>query len=140
MTNNSRWKFHFCLGLAGLGLTAYLTYLGLQSQAARNDSSTLPLLVGTGICLLVAGGINFYMAFGFHSGWVDEVRGSGDSATLIRRGKIFRANVRIRLIRRMDEDDLNVPDDQRPVFFLGDGFPWVCSTKNFRYNSKRETE
>jgi hypothetical protein len=55
---------------------------------------------------------------------------------LIRDNRTIRENVRIRLIRPMDQDDLNLTDEQRPVFFLGDGFPWACSIKNFRYESK----
>jgi len=121
MNNVRRGRICFSLGAVGLLLAAYMAYLEFQPQA-RRDSATMYLLLAIGISAVLAAGLNLYVAFGFYFGWVDAVVGAGDSASLIRGNTIVRENVRIQLVRRMDQDDLNLTDEERPVFF------WVMAS------------
>lgn len=83
------------------------------------------------VVFVFVGAINFYTAYGFKFGRVDEVMGSVDSAVFRRSGRNVREGVRIQLVRVLGTDDLSLTDESRRVLFISGWLPWVCKLSAF---------
>jgi hypothetical protein len=133
MSGGTRWKIYALLGCSGLALGLYVFCMVLSLDSSTEHYRTsFWISSATGVVIVLAGLLNFYTAFGFKFGKIDAVVGSRRSAVLIRGENNVRDEVRIRAVRYLDSDQLDLTDDQRLIFFIGNWRPWVCPVSGFR--------
>lgn len=137
MSDNARWKLFCFVGLTGMALAFYVLDNVMQSEYVKNDLLSLCVFGATAVTFIAASAINFYLAFAFKFGRVDEVVGSMHSAVLIQGGRTMREGSRIQL-KRDDPENASLTDDQRNVLFICDWRPWVCSLRTFRCTDDRD--
>jgi len=132
MTDTARSYVYFAMGLGSLAISIYATSLALSLvETSQQYSSSLVLTSSLAAVFILVGAVNFYTAYGFRFGKVDEVVGSVDSAIFRRSGRNVREGVRIQLVRVLGADDLSLTDDSRRVLFISGWLPWVCRLSNF---------
>ncbi|WP_208640180.1 hypothetical protein [Massilia violaceinigra] len=132
MTDTTRSFVYFLMGLGSLAMSFYAASIALSlTKTSQHYSSSLPLCLTIAIVFILVGAVNFYTAYGFKFGRVDEVVGSLDSAIFRRSGRNVREGVRIQLVRVLGTDDLSLTHDERRVLFISGWLPWVCKLSKF---------
>jgi hypothetical protein len=133
MNDGARWQIYALLGFSGIALGLYVfSVVWSLDSSTEHYRTSFWFISATGVVIVLAGLVNFYTAFGFKFGRIDAVVGSRRSAVLIRGEKNVRKAVHIRLLRYLDSDQLDLTDDQRLIFFIGNWRPWVCPVSGFR--------
>jgi hypothetical protein len=132
MSDKARCYIYLLMGLGSLAIAFYAFFLTLSLTATSEHYSSSFLLCSImGVGFILVGAVNFYTAYAFEFGKVDEVVGSRESAVFIRSGRNVREGARIQLTRVMGADDLSLTDDQRRVLFISGWRPWVCPLSRF---------
>ena len=132
MTDTARSYVYFSMGLGSLAISFYATSLAFSlTETSQHYSSSLVLSSSMAVVFVLVGAVNFYTAYAFKFGRVDEVVGSVDSANFRRSGRNVREGVRIQFVRVLGTDDLSLTDDSRPVLLISGWLPWVCKLSRF---------
>ena len=132
MTDTARSYLYFAMGLGSLAISFYAASLAFSlTESSQHYTSSLVLSSSMAVVFVLVGAVNFYTAYGFKFGRVDEVVGSVNSAIFRRSGRNVREGVRIRIVRVLGTDDLSLTDDTRRVLFISGWLPWVCKLSKF---------
>ena len=126
-------KAHIIFGFFGFALGSYALFKTLQFKNTQDNFSGLILFFSvTGICFL-ASMINFYIAYGFKYGMIDQVAGSYDLATVTRSNKkVFESS--LWFVRHLNDSDSS--EKEKYVFFISRYLPWICLDSNFLAKKK----
>ena len=136
MSYKRRGIIYACLGFAGLALAAYVLRTLLRWGAQPHGTQALVFYGLCGIGVLLAGLVNFYTAYAYLFGRVDQVVGTVDRAALLRDGRAIRPHARLYLVRHVDADNLSLPAEQQCVIFICGGRPWSCPASGFHLSPR----
>jgi hypothetical protein len=125
--------FGFLMAAAiGVALTCYSVSIALSiNVTATEHRATLMLCMSMAIFLSCLVLFNFYLAFAFKFGRVDQVSGSKNSATLHRDSTVVKQAQKISWCWSPSGVNEDIPAAHRNVIFIIGWRPWVCGRNCF---------